>query len=344
VAVRPRAQVSADSVAATAAVLRSGEPCALLIGGPACREAGLRAASAISRATGARVFVETFPARLERGAGLPAIERLGYFAEQATAQLDGIQHLIVAGTRRPVSFFAYPGRPSDLVPDGAQVHTLADRAHDAVGALQALADLVAAGTEPTVAPAARPALPAGDLTAQNWVDVVAALLPESAIVSDESNTSGWLLPAATAGSPRHDVLTLTGGAIGQGMPVATGAAVAAPARPVINLQSDGSAMYTVSALWTQAREQLDITTIILNNSAYAILRAEIQRVGADLGGPAAKALLDLSPPDMDFAKIAEGMGVPATRSHTCEQLAEQLGRALAEPGPHLIDALLPPQT
>jgi acetolactate synthase-1/2/3 large subunit len=172
--------------------------------------------------------------------------------------------------------------------------------------------------------------------------VVAGLLPEGAIVSDESNTSGFLLPAATAGSSRHDVLTLTGGAIGQGLPVATGAAVAAPDRPVVNLQSDGSAMYTISSLWTQAREQLDVTTIILNNNAYAILRMEMQRVGADLGGPAAKALLDLSSPDIDFTKIAEGMGVPATRAHTCEQLADQLRRTLNEPGPHLIDALVPP--
>jgi acetolactate synthase-1/2/3 large subunit len=342
VAVRPREPVDADSVSAIGGVLRGGEPCALLIGGAACRETGLRAASAISTATRTRVLVETFPARLERGAGLPAIERLGYFAEQATAQLDGVRHLIVAGARSPVSFFAYPGRPSDLVPEGAQVHTLADRAQDVVGALQALADLVAAGTEPTVARAARPELPRGDLTAQNWVYVVAGLLPEGAIVSDESNTSGFLLPAATAGSPRHDVLTLTGGAIGQGLPVATGAAVAAPDRPVVNLQSDGSAMYTISSLWTQAREQLDVTTIILNNNAYAILRMEMQRVGADLGGPAAKALLDLSSPDIDFTKIAEGMGVPATRAHTCEQLADQLRRTLNEPGPHLIDALVPP--
>ncbi len=337
-----RATVPDATIEMIAEVLRGGEPAALLIGGAACREPGLRAASAIANATGAKVFVETFPARLERGAGLPAIERLGYFAEQAAAQLDGIKRLILAGTRAPVTFFAYPGRPSELTPEGARVHTLADRADDAVVALLALADQVAAGTAPTVAQAAPSVPPSGELTAQSWVEVLAALLPDQAIISDESNTSGGLLPAATAGAPRHDLLTLTGGAIGQGMPVATGAAVAAPHRPVINLESDGSAMYTISSLWTQARENLNVTTVILNNHAYAILRLEMQRVGAQLGGAAAKALLDLSAPDMDFGSIAEGMGVPASRAHTCEEFAQQLQLAIDEPGPHLIDALVPP--
>ncbi|GHF47016.1 acetolactate synthase-1/2/3 large subunit [Amycolatopsis bartoniae] len=337
---KPQA-VAASKVSAVADALRSGEQVALLVGGPACREAGLRAVSRIAAATGAKPLIETFPARLERGAGLPAIERLGYLAEQASYQLSGVKHLVVAGAKSPVSFFAYPGKPSDLVPDGAQVHTLAELDQDVVGALEALADEVAAGVEPVLQEPQRPALPSGPLSAQNWVEVIGALLPERAIISDEANTSGLLLPAATAGAPRHDVLTLTGGAIGQGLPVATGAAVAAPDRPVIALQSDGSALYTISALWTQARENLDVTTVILNNSAYAILRMELQRVGAESGGPKANALLDLSRPDLDFAKIAEGMGVPATRATTAEELADQFKAAIAEPGPHLIDAVVP---
>jgi acetolactate synthase-1/2/3 large subunit len=334
--------VAETTVKAVAEILRTGEPVALLAGGPACREAGLRAISRIATATGAKPFVETFPARLERGAGLPAIERLGYLAEQVTYQLDGIKHVIVAGTRAPVSFFAYPGKPSDLVPEGAQVYTLADLDHDVVGALEKLADAVAPDTEPELQQAQRPALPSGPLTPQNWVEVIGALLPDRAIISDEANTSGLLLPGATAGAPRHDVLTLTGGAIGQGLPVATGAAVAAPDRPVIALQSDGSALYTISALWTQARENLNVTTVLLNNRAYAILRLELQRVGAESSGPKANDLLDLSRPDMDFVKIAEGMGVPATRATTAEELADQFRHALAEPGPHLIDAAVPP--
>ncbi|WP_034270221.1 acetolactate synthase large subunit [Haloechinothrix halophila] len=337
----PRATPDA-TLDAVAEVLRSGEPAALLIGGGACRERGLLATSRIANATGARTLVETFPARLERGTGLPAIDRLGYLAEQAAYQLDGVKHLILAGARSPATFFAYPDKPSDLVPEGAQVHTLADREHDVAAALEAVAERVAADAKPTLSPARPPAVPSGELTPQNWVEVIGALLPEGAIIADEANTSGLLLPAATANSPRHDILTLTGGAIGQGMPVATGAAIAAPGRPVINLEADGSAMYTLSALWTQARENLDVTTVILNNNAYAILRMEMQRVGADLSGPTAKSLLDLSSPEMDFVKMSEGMGVPATRATTCEELAEQFARAVAEPGPHLIDAAVPP--
>ncbi|MER7393897.1 acetolactate synthase large subunit [Streptomyces sp. NPDC000151] len=339
--VRTPAAPDSRAVSAVADVLRGGEPVALLIGGRACRAAGLRATSRIANATGARAFVETFPARLERGAGVPALERLGYFAEQAAKQLNGVTHLVVAGTVSPVSFFAYPDKPSDLVPAGARVHTLAGQGEDVVAALEALAEQVAADTAPTVAEPARPALPSGPLTRKNWADVVGALLPDGAIIADEANTSGASLPQATAGASRHDVLTLTGGAIGQGMPVATGAAIAAPDRPVISLEADGSAMYTISALWTQARENLDVTTVILNNSAYAVLRLEMQRVGADLSGPAAKTLLDLSSPALDFVRIAEGMGVPASRATTCEELADQLRRALAEPGPHLIEAVVP---
>lgn len=334
--------VDATTVKDIAAVFGTGEPVALLIGGSACRAEGLRAASRIGAATGAKVFVETFPARLERGAGLPSIERLGYLAEQVAYQLDGIKHVVVAGTKAPVSFFAYPGKASDLVPEGAQVHTLASVGQDVTRALNEVAGLVAADTEPVPAPESRPSLPSGPLTPQNWVEVVGALLPDNAIIADEANTSGLMLPMATAGAPRHDVLTLTGGAIGYGMPVATGAAVAAPDRPVLNLQSDGSALYTISALWTQARENLNVTTVLLNNRAYAILRLELQRVGAASGGPKANDLLDLSRPDMDFVKIAEGMGVPASRATTAEELAEQLQQAFAEPGPHLIDAVVPP--
>ena len=328
------------TVKAIAEILGSGEPSALLAGGPACREAGLRAISRIASATGTRPLIETFPARLERGAGLPAIDRLAYFAEPAAAQLDGIKHLIVAGTKPPVSFFAYPGKPSELWPEGAQLHTLAEIGQDVEEALEALASMVAPDTEPVLQQPSLPELPSGPLTVRNWADVIGAMLPERAIISDEANTSGWLLPTATAGAPRHDVLTLTGGAIGQGLPLATGAAVAAPDRPVIALQADGSAMYTISALWTQAREKLNVTTVLLNNRAYAILRGELERVGATTTGPSSDRLLDLSQPSMDFVKMAEGMGVPATRATTAEELAESLAHAFGEPGPHLIDVIL----
>ena len=339
---RPKpVEVDPDAVASAAAVLRSGEPAVLLIGGDATRAAGLTAGARIAEATGTRWYCETFPTRLERGAGVPAVDRIPYFAEAVVAQLEGTKHLILAGAPSPVSFFAYPGKPSDLVPEGCEVHVLAGP-QGAADALGALADDLAPGTEAKVAELSRPIMPTGALTAVSVADVVGALMPDNAIVVDESNTSSVPLAAATAGAPAHDWLTLTGGAIGYGIPAAVGAAVAAPDRPVLSLESDGSAMYTISGLWTQARENLNVTTVIYNNGAYDILRLELQRVGAGSApGPKAQDLLDLSRPTMDFVKIAEGMGVPARRATTVEEFADALRAAFAEPGPHLIDAIVP---
>ncbi|OBK34492.1 hypothetical protein A5658_11155, partial [Mycobacterium sp. 1245111.1] len=272
-------EVDHNAVASAAAALRSGAPAVLLIGGDATHGAGLAAAARVAEATGTRWYCETFPTRLERGAGVPAVDRVPYFAEAVVAQLQGTEHLILAGAASPVSFFAYPGKPSDLVPEGCQVHVLAGP-QGAAGALAALADDLAPGAEAKVAEPSRPQLPTGALTAVSVADVVGALLPDNAIVVDESNTSSVPLAAATAGAPAHDWLTLTGGAIGYGIPAAVGAAVAAPHRPVLCLESDGSAMYTISGLWTQARENLNVTTVIYNNGAYDILRLELQRVGA----------------------------------------------------------------
>lgn len=336
-------KVPGDLIEAAASVLRSGEPCLILLGGTATRQAGLTAAARISAATGARLLCETFPARLERGGGLPAVDRLPYLAEAATTQLAEARHLILAGARSPVSFFAYPGKPSDIVPNGCQVHRLGSVAHDVSGALAQLAELLGASARRLPAPPGeQPGLPAGDLSPESLAQAVGALLPEGAIVADESVTAGLWLASATAGGPRHDWLTLTGGAIGQGLPLATGAAVACPDRPVLCLEADGSAMYTISALWTHAREGLDVTTVIFNNRSYDILNMEFQRVGAGTAGPRARDLLDLSRPNVDFVALATGMGVPACRPSTAEEFAKQLAQALAEPGPHLIEAVLPP--
>jgi acetolactate synthase-1/2/3 large subunit len=267
--------------------------------------------------------------------------KLPYPPDAARKQLDGVEHLVLVGATEPVAFFGYPGTDGRLVPEGCTVHVLAEPGEDAVTALQWLAGLVAPDATPQLAEARRPELPTGALDTRAFAEVVGALLPEHAIVMDEALTSGWFLPGATVGAPPHDWLTLTGGAIGQGLPAATGAAVACPDRPVIALQADGSAMYTVQALWTQAREQLDVTTVVCDNSAYAILAGELQNVGAAGGGARAGQLLDLGSPSLDFVALATGMGVPATRATTAEELAAQFRTALAEPGPHLIDAVLP---
>ncbi|MFC5926882.1 acetolactate synthase large subunit [Micromonospora vulcania] len=343
VAVRPAPPVAQDVIARIAEVIRSGEATALVIGGPAVREAGLCAASRIAAATGVRVLQELYSNRLEHGAGLPSFPRMGFYPDQGAKQLAGVGHVITAGAKAPVSFFAYPDKPSCLVPENAQTHVLAEVGQDAVAALVQLADLVAPDTAPTVNKPHRPALPSGPLTLQSWTDVVAALLPDRAIVIDETVSSGTALAAATEGAPRHDVLMQCGGAMGDGMPLAVGAAVAAPDRPVVALESDGCALYTVTALWTQAREQLNVTTVILDNHAYAILRAEWAYFTRSPGpeNPDSNPMFDLTNPTIDYVKLAEGFGVPASRATTAEELAEQFSRAIAEPGPHLIQAVIP---
>lgn len=323
----------AQSLAAPGAVL--------LLGNRALRERPLVAAARVAAATGAKLMAETFPTREERGAGLPRVERVAYLAEFAQMQLAGAGSLVAVDAAAPVSFFAYPDKASVLTPEGCDV-VVVDQAHDPAELLEALVDHLDAPAEFPVAEAFRPELPSGALDAESLGAVIGALLPEGAIVVDESNTSGLFINGMTAGAPRHDWLCLTGGAIGFGIPTATGAAVACPDRPVINLEADGSAMYTLQALWTQARENLNVTTIILKNSSYAVLNMELNRVGAEAGGPKAKRMLDLSGPDLDFVALARGLGVDASRATTAEELATALQSALSAPGPQLIEAVIPP--
>ncbi len=337
-----RAAVGDDVVSAVAAILRRSEPAALLMGASSLLEPGLVAASRVAEHTGARLLAESFPGRLQRGAGLPAVERLAYLGEFAALQMAGLRHLILVDARPPVSAFAYPGMPSDLVPEGCEVHVLAGPGDDAVGALEALAEqLGAPAGGAKLAPASRPSLPEGALTAASVAAAVGALLPEGAIVSDEAITAGIYVPGATEGAPRHDLLSLSGNSIGQGLPLSIGAAVACPDRPVLALEADGSAMYTIQALWTQAREGLNVTNVIYDNGSYAILNVELGRVGADAGGPAARSMLEIGRPGLDFVAISEGLGVPAERATTAEEFNKALAAALGEEGPHLIQAVLP---
>ncbi len=332
--------VSAAAVAATVAALRNGKRTAVLIRGAALQGAGLVAAGRIAAASGARLFCDTFAPRLERGAGRVVVERLPYFAEQLVDTLAEFEQLVLVGSTPPVAFFAYPGKPSWCSPDGIAIVHLAHPHEDGAAALVEVADsLGASSDDPAVAPLSLPDHPTGRFDQFTIGQVIARLLPEGAVVSDEAATSGLGPALALATAAPHDVLSLTGGAIGQGLPLAAGAAVACPDRKVVCLHGDGGAMYTVQALWTMAREQLDVTVVIFANRSYGILNIELQRVGAD-SGPKALSMLDLGNPDLDWVALATGMGVDAVRVDSIDAFRDAFASAMTQAGPRLIEAVL----
>ena len=333
-------QVEDDAIAGAIDVLRGGQPTALFLGGRALRERGLRAAARIAAATECALMCETFPARWERGAGTPAIERLPYFPDQAIASMSRFRSVVLAGARAPVAFFGYPGMSSDILSREQQQTTLATPHQDIAGALEAVAEMLRAPRDVDHSSFVGVPRVTGTLKPDTLSAVVAALIPEDAIVMDESNTSMGPFLTLSQSSPRHTLITQPGGAIGLGPPCATGAAIACPSRRVINLQADGSAMYTLQALWTQAREQLNVTTIICNNRGYRILGIEMARAGVKTPGPQAERLIGLTHPTIDWVSLAKGMGVPAARVDTAEALAGELERALQNAGPHAIEAIL----
>lgn len=335
------ARVTGDVVAAVAEVLRREEPVTLLLNGTALAAEGVALASAIAARHGARVLTDTFFARQERGAGRARIDRLPYFVDAAREALAGTRHLILVNTREPVSFFAYPDSPSLLKPGDCERMTLAAPGEDGVDALARLADALGVNAAAAdLAPHDPPPAPSGALTLETFAQAVASVLPEGAIVSDEAATSGGALLPMTETAAPHDWLTLTGGAIGQGLPLATGAAVACPDRRVLALQADGGGMYTLQALWTQARESLNVVNVILANREYRILNMEFARVGAGEQGPKARDMLSLDRPPLDWVSLARGMGVPASRVERAEELHRALAAGLNEDGPSLIEVML----
>jgi acetolactate synthase I/II/III large subunit len=337
---RGREAVSDLRVESAAGALTSGAPAALFLGGVGLREPALRAAARIAAATGCALIHETFAARVERGAGLPEVERLPYFPEQGADRLRPLAHLVLAGAREPVAFFGYPDHPSRLVASGTRISLLAEVGEDVTGALEALALRVKAPARVSLPTPQRVAPPSGALTAGALGQALAALQPENAIVVDEGATSGLAYFALAAGAPPHDCLALTGGAIGQGLPTSVGAALACPDRKVIAFQADGSGMYTLQSLWTCARESLDVVVVIAANRAYRILQVELARAGIAEPGAQARALTDLSHPVLDWVSLARGLGVPGTRAETAEEFIAEFRHALAEPGPRLIEAVL----
>jgi acetolactate synthase-1/2/3 large subunit len=334
----PRTRPSSAAVEASARLLTQAGKGALLLGGDGLSERGLRAAARISAATGCTLWCDTFPVRLERGGDLPSIERVPYFPERAIEVFSGLSAVVLAGTGPPVTFFGYPGVPGRIIGERTETANLALPNEDVDFALEGLAESVGAAKPcPASADSSdRGNRPTGPLTPESLAAVVAGLQPEGAIVMDEGLTAARAYFSAAETSPRHSYLALTGGAIGQGLPCATGAALACPDRPVIALQADGSGMYTLQALWTQAREGLDVTTVVLANRGYQILAVELARTGIVEPGPACRSLMDFDPVP-DWTQLARGFGVPAVAVEDAEGLWRELDRALSEPGPHLIE-------
>ncbi|MGH8011030.1 MAG: acetolactate synthase large subunit [Candidatus Binataceae bacterium] len=337
----PAKAVSEHAIATCAELLRRhGAKAALFLGGMSLRERGLEAAARIAAKIGCTLVCETFPSRIERGGAMPAVLKLPYFPEQALEMLSKYAAMVVVGTRAPVAFFGYPNLPSSLVPEGQVVETLASVENDSAAALEVLADaLGASGNLPNTS-SPRPGRPAGELNAQTIGAALSALMPENCIIMDEAATTGLPFFMNSSSAPPHTYLGLTGGAIGQGLPCATGAAVACPDRKVIAFQADGGGMYTVQALWTQAREHLNVTNLICNNRRYRILQVELARSGVTEPGRKAHMLTSLAQPEIDWSRMANGLGVPAVRVDNAESLCRELERALKEPGPNLVELLI----
>ncbi|MBT6205149.1 MAG: acetolactate synthase large subunit [Rhodospirillaceae bacterium] len=336
----PPDSASEGAVRDCADALRSGEPCMLLLGSRALRADALEIAGRIAVKTGADIRTEFGSARSERGAGIVTPDRIPYVVDQALALTNDFRHMILIGAKKPVAFFAYPGKPSVLIPDTCQTHLLGAADSDVLGALEWLADeLDANDVSPVREELVRPALGSGELTIDKIASAIGHLMPEGCIVDDESITSGRLLHPYTKGCPPHDWLFGTGGSIGRALPDATGAAVACPDRKVLCLSGDGSAMYTIQALWTQARENLDVVTVIYANQTYAILHGELRNVGAN-PGPKAHDMFDLDRPNLNWVQMANGMGVDALRVDTAEGFNRALAAAFNSKGPFLIEAIV----
>jgi acetolactate synthase-1/2/3 large subunit len=329
------AKVSADAVRAAARVLTLHEPTLILLDGDGVSKEGLALAHRISAATGARLAAPTFNTRIARGRGRYPIERIPYLVDVAVAKYADVKQLILVGSREPVTFFAYPGKPGIATPKDTKVHVLARPEEDLVDALARLADELNC-PQVTLAEGPHPALVRGAVTVDGAASVLAALMPNHGIVIDEGITLRDPFYNATMNGAPHDWLGNIGGAIGGGPPLATGAAIAAPNRRVVTITGDGSAMYDVQALWTQAREQLDVTTIILSNRKYAVLFRELDGVGAKPGHTATD-LFALDRPELDWIALAKGMGVEAARADSLDRLADLLRRSFSTAGPFLIE-------
>ena len=330
-----------EAVRKAAEWLGNGKTTAILISNLGLSERSLEQANRIAQQANAQVFCDTFTARLPRGESRCKVERLGYFAEQATVQLQHLRQLITVGTKAPVGFFAYPGKASEFYPEGCDIHCLAEVSEDAEDALSRLvAELGAQNIEPRRNILQRPGLATGEISPESIARAFAEYLPTDAIVVDESATGGFMTYPMTEAAEPHDWLSVTGGSIGYGLPASIGAAVARPHNRVVCLQGDGGAMYTIQSLWTMAREQLDVCVVIFANRKYQILQIELARVGAQSMNRKTLDMMDLANPELDFGGLANSMGVTGLRATSADEFNRHFERAMSEGGPTLIEAIL----
>lgn len=328
---------SGKAIDRAASMLRSGLPTGIILAGNALYGRGREIAGRIAAGTKAKLLCPYPLSRMEHGRGTVPVERTHYILEQAVEQLGQFRRLILVGAPPPVAYFAYPGKNSVLTSPECEVHTLASPGEDYPGALEAVAEALSLSKiDPVAGNAARTAVPSGEITLAGIANSVGALLPENAIVIDESMTSGRGLMAATRGSPPHDWLGNTGGSIGIALPLAVGAAIACPERRVLCFTADGSGMYTAQALWTMAREGLKVTTVVFANRSYAVLKREFSYLGIGVPGPRALSMLDIGNPDLDWVQLAKSMGVPGSRPTSIDAFANDLRRGFANDGPVLI--------
>lgn len=330
---------SAAVVAAAKALKAAGANGMLMLGGVGLRAKALEYAGKIAAKTGCRLLSEGQNARMERGAGRVKIDRVPYVVDLARNTLKDVRSMVLCGAKQPVAFFAYPGKPSILTPDGVEITKLATVDQDIEGALEALATELGALNEAPAHEAGsdRPGLPTGAVDLDKIAAILGALLPENAIVVDESVTSGRGFFPLTSEAPPHCWLNGMGGSIGYAMPVSIGAAVAQPDRKVVTLEGDGSGMYTIQALWTMARENLDVTVVVFANRAYRILQGELTNVGVQNPGPRAVDMLTLDRPAIDWTNMAKSLGVEASRASDCDGLIRALRHGLESQGPYLIE-------
>ena len=327
---------------AAAAIRRHGPRAMLLLGGGALDEKSVAAAACLAAATGVRIASETFNARAARGAGRLFIPRIPYFGEAAEAFLGDLDALLLIESRAPVNFFGYPGRRGQPLAPQTAVSIVATPEQDGSAALVSLAGLLAAATVVALPATTLPERPSGAIHAASFAAALARRMPEGAVFCEEAITASLGLPQALAAAAPHDQLDLMGGAIGGALPLATGAALGSPDRKVICASGDGSALYTIQALWTQARENLDVTTIICANRSYAILAYEHLQIEGRPPGPRALPVLSLDHPALGFAALARGFGVEAQTVDTAEALDAALAEASTRRGPFLIEAVFAP--